>query len=96
VTRFADSRSAGRNGRAPARRSRSVPTPLNLRELRPPDGLTLRRSKSSFLNTIYKYLSDATTTQDRAFAFDGLDFDDATIRIRPEIETAVTKDLFRL
>jgi outer membrane protein OmpA-like peptidoglycan-associated protein len=67
-----------------------VPTTLNLSEVRLPDGATLKLPGSSFLNAIYKYLSDATATQSRAFVFDGLDFDDATIRVRPEIATAVT------
>jgi outer membrane protein OmpA-like peptidoglycan-associated protein len=66
-----------------------VPTTLNLSELRLPDGVTLKLPESSFLSAIYKYLSDATATKGRAFVFDGLDFDDATIRVRPEIETAV-------
>jgi outer membrane protein OmpA-like peptidoglycan-associated protein/uncharacterized membrane protein YeaQ/YmgE (transglycosylase-associated protein family) len=67
-----------------------VPTTLNLSELRLPDGVTLKLPASSFLGAIYKYLSDATATQGRAFVFDGLDFDDATIRVRPEIDTAIT------
>jgi outer membrane protein OmpA-like peptidoglycan-associated protein len=67
-----------------------VPTTLNLSELRLPDGVTLKLPRSSFLNAIYAYLSAPTATQGRAFVFDGLDFDDATIRVRPEIETAVT------
>jgi outer membrane protein OmpA-like peptidoglycan-associated protein/uncharacterized membrane protein YeaQ/YmgE (transglycosylase-associated protein family) len=66
-----------------------VPTTLNLSELRLPDGVTLKVPETSFLSAMYKYLSDATATQGRAFAFDGLDFDDAKIRVRPEIETAV-------
>jgi outer membrane protein OmpA-like peptidoglycan-associated protein len=67
-----------------------VPTTLNLSEVRLPDGATLKLPQSSFLSEIYKYLSDATTTQGRAFVFDGLEFADATIRVNPEIETAVT------
>jgi outer membrane protein OmpA-like peptidoglycan-associated protein/uncharacterized membrane protein YeaQ/YmgE (transglycosylase-associated protein family) len=67
-----------------------VPTTLNPGEVRLPDGATLKLPESSFLSEIYKYLSDANTTQSRAFVFNGLDFDDATIRVRPEIETAVT------
>jgi outer membrane protein OmpA-like peptidoglycan-associated protein len=66
-----------------------VTTTLNLSELRLPDGVTLKLPETSFLSAIYKYLSDATATQGRAFVFDGLDFDDARIRVRPEIETAV-------
>jgi outer membrane protein OmpA-like peptidoglycan-associated protein len=67
-----------------------VPTSLNLSAVRLPDGVTLKLPESSFLNEIYKYLAAATTTQGRAFVFDGLDFDDATIRVRPETETVVT------
>jgi outer membrane protein OmpA-like peptidoglycan-associated protein/uncharacterized membrane protein YeaQ/YmgE (transglycosylase-associated protein family) len=66
-----------------------VPTTLNLSEVRLPDGVTLKLPETSFLSAIYKYLSDATATQSRAFAFEGLDFDDAKIRIRPETETAI-------
>jgi outer membrane protein OmpA-like peptidoglycan-associated protein/uncharacterized membrane protein YeaQ/YmgE (transglycosylase-associated protein family) len=66
-----------------------VPTSLNLTELRLPDGATLKLPESSFLSAMYKYLSDATATQGRAFVFDGLAFDDTKIRVRPEIETAV-------
>jgi outer membrane protein OmpA-like peptidoglycan-associated protein len=67
-----------------------IPTTLNVSDLRLPDGVTLRLPESSFLNQIYKYLSDATATKSRAFVFEGLEFDDAKIRTRPEIETAVT------
>jgi outer membrane protein OmpA-like peptidoglycan-associated protein/uncharacterized membrane protein YeaQ/YmgE (transglycosylase-associated protein family) len=67
-----------------------IPTSLTMRELRLPDGVTLNLPESSFLHEIYKYLSDATATHGRAFAFDGLDFDNATIRVLPETETAVT------
>ena len=39
---------------------------------------------------MYKYLNDATATPGRTFVFDGLDFDAAAIKMRPETETAVT------
>jgi outer membrane protein OmpA-like peptidoglycan-associated protein len=67
-----------------------VETTFKVSEVRLPDGVTLKLPESSFLNAIYKYVSDAATIQGRAFVFDGLDFDDATIRVRPETETAVT------
>jgi outer membrane protein OmpA-like peptidoglycan-associated protein/uncharacterized membrane protein YeaQ/YmgE (transglycosylase-associated protein family) len=67
-----------------------IPTALNLSEVRLPDGVTLKLPESSFVHAIYKYLSDAATTSGQAFVFDGLDFDDAKIQVRPEIETAVT------
>jgi outer membrane protein OmpA-like peptidoglycan-associated protein len=66
------------------------PTTVNLSEFRLSDGVTLKVPASSFLSEIYKYLSDAAAPKDRAFVFDGLDFDDATIRVRPETETAIT------
>jgi OmpA-OmpF porin, OOP family len=67
-----------------------VPTALNLSEVRLPDGVTLKLPESSFLNAIYKYVADTTATQSQAFGFDGLDFDGTAIRVRPEIETAVS------
>jgi outer membrane protein OmpA-like peptidoglycan-associated protein len=67
-----------------------IPTSLTVRELRLPDGVTLSLPESSFLHEVYKYLTDATATQGRAFVFDGLDYDNVTIRPRPETETAVT------
>lgn len=70
---------------------RLVPTTFNVSEVRLPDGVTLKLPESSFVHAIYKYLSDATTTsgQGQAFVFDGLDFDDAKLLVRPEIEAAV-------
>ena len=67
-----------------------TPTTFNVSDLRLPDGVTLQLPESSFLNAIYKYLSDTTATKSREFVFDGLEFDDAKIYVRPEIATAVT------
>jgi outer membrane protein OmpA-like peptidoglycan-associated protein len=67
-----------------------IPTRLNVSELRLPDGVTLQLPESSFLNAIYEYLSNTTATSSREFVFDGLEFDDVGIRVRPEIETAIT------
>ena len=67
-----------------------IPTAHNVSELRLPDGVTLQVPESSFLSAIYKYLTDATATSSHEFIFEGLEFDDAGIRVRPEIETAVT------
>jgi outer membrane protein OmpA-like peptidoglycan-associated protein/uncharacterized membrane protein YeaQ/YmgE (transglycosylase-associated protein family) len=60
-----------------------------LLEIKLPDGKSLNLPESSFLNEVYKYLKDATATGGRTFVFDGLDFDAATIKVRPETETAV-------
>jgi outer membrane protein OmpA-like peptidoglycan-associated protein/uncharacterized membrane protein YeaQ/YmgE (transglycosylase-associated protein family) len=65
-----------------------VPTTLKLSELRLPDGVSLQVPESSFLNTIYKYLSDATAAKSREFVFEGLEFADAKVHALPE--TAVT------
>jgi outer membrane protein OmpA-like peptidoglycan-associated protein/uncharacterized membrane protein YeaQ/YmgE (transglycosylase-associated protein family) len=70
--------------------TRLVPTTFNVSEVKLPDGVTLKLPESSFVHAIYKYLSDAATTSGQGFVFDGLDFDDAKIQVRPEIETAVT------
>jgi outer membrane protein OmpA-like peptidoglycan-associated protein len=59
-------------------------------EIKLPDGKSLNLPETSFLNQVYKYLHDAAATQGRTFVFDGLDFDAATIKVRPETETAVT------
>jgi outer membrane protein OmpA-like peptidoglycan-associated protein/uncharacterized membrane protein YeaQ/YmgE (transglycosylase-associated protein family) len=67
-----------------------VPTTLKVSDLRLPDGVTLQLPESSFLNTIYRYLSDTTATKSRVFPFEGLEFDDAKIRTLPDTETAVT------
>jgi OmpA-OmpF porin, OOP family len=67
-----------------------TPTTFNVSDLRLPDGVTLQLPDSSFLTAIYRYLSDTNSTSGRAFVFDGLDFDDTKIRVRPEVETAVT------
>ena len=61
-----------------------------LLEIKLPDGKSLNLPESSFLNEVYKYLKDAAATRGRTFVFDGLDFDAATIKVRPETETAVT------
>jgi outer membrane protein OmpA-like peptidoglycan-associated protein/uncharacterized membrane protein YeaQ/YmgE (transglycosylase-associated protein family) len=66
-----------------------IPTTLTGSDLRLPDGVTLQLPESSFLNAIYKYLSDTTATKSRAFVFDGLEFDDAKIRTLPNIDAAV-------
>jgi outer membrane protein OmpA-like peptidoglycan-associated protein/uncharacterized membrane protein YeaQ/YmgE (transglycosylase-associated protein family) len=71
-------------------KTRLIPTTLIMRELRLPGGATLNLPESSFLNEVHKYLSDATATQRRSFVFDGLDFNNATIRVSPETETAVS------
>ena len=62
-----------------------------LRELKLPDGKTLKLPASSFLNDVYRYLTDAAATGGRAFTFNGLDFDAAAIKPRPETEAAVTQ-----
>jgi outer membrane protein OmpA-like peptidoglycan-associated protein/uncharacterized membrane protein YeaQ/YmgE (transglycosylase-associated protein family) len=67
-----------------------TPTMFNLSNLRLPDGVTLQVPESSFLNAIYNYLSDTSAAKSRAFVFDGLEFDDAKIRMGPESETAVS------
>jgi outer membrane protein OmpA-like peptidoglycan-associated protein/uncharacterized membrane protein YeaQ/YmgE (transglycosylase-associated protein family) len=72
-----------------------VPTTLKLSELRLPDGVSLQVPESSFLNTIYKYLSDPTAAKSREFVFEGLEFADAKIHAIPETETAV-KSLSKL
>jgi outer membrane protein OmpA-like peptidoglycan-associated protein len=61
-----------------------------MHDLRLPDGVTLQLPDSSFLNAIYKYLSDTTATKSRQFVFEGLEFDDARVRALPETDTAVT------
>ena len=66
------------------------PTTFTLSDIRLPNGLSLRLPETSFLNQVYKYLSDATAPRDRSFVFDGLDFDNDTIRMQPETDTAIT------
>jgi outer membrane protein OmpA-like peptidoglycan-associated protein len=61
-----------------------------LLEVKLPDGKTLKLPAASFLNEVYRYLTDATASQGRTFTFDGLDFDAATLKLRPETTTAVT------
>jgi outer membrane protein OmpA-like peptidoglycan-associated protein/uncharacterized membrane protein YeaQ/YmgE (transglycosylase-associated protein family) len=60
-------------------------------EVKLPNGKILELPAASFLNQVYRYLTDASDTQGRAFTFDGLDFDAATIKLRPETEAAVTE-----
>jgi outer membrane protein OmpA-like peptidoglycan-associated protein/uncharacterized membrane protein YeaQ/YmgE (transglycosylase-associated protein family) len=67
-----------------------TPTTFNVSDIRLPNGLSLRLPEASFLNQVYKYLSDATAPRDRSFVFDGLDFDKDTIRMQPETEMAIT------
>jgi OmpA-OmpF porin, OOP family len=62
-----------------------------LLDVKLPDGKSLKLPAASFLNGVYRYLTDATATQGRAFTFDGLDFDAANIKMRPEAESAVTQ-----
>jgi len=62
-----------------------------LLEVKLPDGKSLKLPASSFLNQVYRYLTDATASQGQTFTFDGLDFDAATIKVRPETTTAVTQ-----
>jgi outer membrane protein OmpA-like peptidoglycan-associated protein/uncharacterized membrane protein YeaQ/YmgE (transglycosylase-associated protein family) len=66
-----------------------VPTSVELRDITLPGGATLKLPRTSFLNSVYSYLTDATAPKNRAFVFDGLDFDNATNRIRPDSETAI-------
>jgi outer membrane protein OmpA-like peptidoglycan-associated protein len=66
-----------------------TPTSLELSDLKLPGGAILQLPESSFLTTIYKYLSDATATSSRQFVFDDLQFDDTTIRERPDTDKAV-------
>jgi outer membrane protein OmpA-like peptidoglycan-associated protein len=66
-----------------------VPTSLELRDIQLPGGATLKLPRSSFLNAVYGYLTDVAAPRNRAFVFDGLDFDNATNRVRPESETAI-------
>ena len=88
--------------KVPEVQSSEIPTPATppslagttyvekLLEIKLPDGKSLNLPESSFLNEVYNYLKDATATRGRTFVFDGLDFDAATIKVRPETETAVT------
>jgi OmpA-OmpF porin, OOP family len=62
-----------------------------LLEVKLPDGKILKLPAASFLNELYGYLTDATASQGRTFTFDGLDFDAATLTVRPETTTAVTQ-----
>jgi outer membrane protein OmpA-like peptidoglycan-associated protein/uncharacterized membrane protein YeaQ/YmgE (transglycosylase-associated protein family) len=62
-----------------------------LLEVKLPDGKTLKLPTASFLNAVYGYLTDATASQGRTFTFDGLDFDAATLKLRPDTTTAVTQ-----
>jgi uncharacterized membrane protein YeaQ/YmgE (transglycosylase-associated protein family)/outer membrane protein OmpA-like peptidoglycan-associated protein len=76
----------------PASQPALVPTNFveKLLEVKLPGGKSLKLPASSFLNEVYRYLTDATATKGRAFTFAGLDFDEATIKTRPETEAAVT------
>jgi uncharacterized membrane protein YeaQ/YmgE (transglycosylase-associated protein family)/outer membrane protein OmpA-like peptidoglycan-associated protein len=60
-------------------------------EVKLPGGKELKLPATSFPNEVYRYLTNATDTKGRAFKFDGLDFDDGTIKTRPETEAAVTQ-----
>jgi len=43
-----------------------------------PGGKSPKLPASSFLNSVHRYLTDATATQRRKFTFDCIDFDAAT------------------
>ena len=89
--------------KVPEVRPSEIPTPATapplvettfvkkLLEIKLPDGKSLNLPEHSFLNDLYKYLKDAAATRGRTFVFDGLDFDAATIKARPETEAAVTQ-----
>jgi outer membrane protein OmpA-like peptidoglycan-associated protein/uncharacterized membrane protein YeaQ/YmgE (transglycosylase-associated protein family) len=89
--------------RVPEVRTAEIPKPINqpplvpttfeekLVEVKLPGDKILKLPASSFLYDVYRYLVDATAKEGRAFTFDGLDFDAATIKSRPETEAAVTQ-----
>jgi outer membrane protein OmpA-like peptidoglycan-associated protein/uncharacterized membrane protein YeaQ/YmgE (transglycosylase-associated protein family) len=89
--------------KAPAAQRTEIPAPVTapplvettyveqLREVKLPDGKILKLPAASFLNEVYDYLTDATASQGRTFTFDGLAFDAATLKVRPETTTAVAQ-----
>jgi outer membrane protein OmpA-like peptidoglycan-associated protein/uncharacterized membrane protein YeaQ/YmgE (transglycosylase-associated protein family) len=66
-----------------------IPTTINMTEIRLPSGATLKVPETSFLNAIYKWVTDATAESGRAFAFDGLEFEGANIRLASETGTTI-------
>jgi outer membrane protein OmpA-like peptidoglycan-associated protein len=77
-----------------AREPRLVPTvhvEEKLIDAKLPDGKSLKLPETSFLNKMYRYLTDSSAREGRRFVFDDLDFDAGKINVRPEIESSITQ-----
>jgi outer membrane protein OmpA-like peptidoglycan-associated protein len=62
---------------------------VNPVKIKLPDGVDLTFPETKYLNGVYKFLSDATDTKPRAFVFENLTFDGATVKTTPETETSI-------
>jgi hypothetical protein len=59
------------------------PDTSGLAKIKLPDGVNLEVPQASFVNGMYKYLTDATDAKPRAFVFENLNFDGPTAKIAP-------------